>query len=162
MPPSVAEIKAVVKALEDKYPEDATSKDVALRVIQALDVQREKSDKWITVIQIKLPGGQFHNFALGPFTTLKRAQTAGEQAMPNTMLYKRDGDAKFRAVPVVNNEKSAWESVRPEQADHQAYIKESIERWDPSAWINALKENQGWGHRPDAVKEQINKEEEHS
>ena len=162
MSPSSAEIKAVVKALEDEYSEDATSRDVALRVIQALDVQREKVDKWVTVIQIKLPGGQFHNFALGPFTTLKRAQAAGEQSMPNTMLYKRDGDAKFRAIPVVNNEKSAWESVRPEQADHQAYIKESIERWNPSAWIDALKEKSGWGHKPDVIREQINKEEEHS
>jgi hypothetical protein len=162
VPPSAAEIKAVVKALEGEYPEDATSKDVALRVIQELDLVREKSDKWVTVLRIGLPGGEYHNFALGPFSTYKRAVAAGEQAMPNTMKYKREGDARFRAVPVANGEREAWESIHPEQINHQAYIQESVAQWSPSAWMEAVKEKSGWGHKPDPVKDQINKEEEHS
>lgn len=162
MPPSAAELKAVVKALEDEYPEGSTSKDVALRVIDALDVVREKSDQWITVARIKLPGGEYHNYAIGPFTTVKKAQTAGESFMPNTMAYKRDGDAAFRVVPLVSNDKQAWEAIRPEQVDHQAYIKESVKQWSPSAWIDLLKEKQGWGHKPQPSVDLVNKVEEHA
>lgn len=163
MPPSAAEIKAVVKALEDEYPEDATSKDVALRVIQALDVQREKSDKWVTVMQIKLPENDgWHYFAIGPYSTIKQAQSAGESSLPNSMKYKRDGDGRYRAIPIVSNERDAWEAIRPEHVDHQQYIKDSVANWGPSTWLDQYKEKQGWGHKSTPVKDQVDKIEEHS
>lgn len=163
MPPSAAEIKAVVKALEGEFPEDATSKDVALRVINELDKVREKSDKWVTVMQIKLPEHEgWHYFAIGPYSTIKQAQSAGESSLPNTMKYKRDGDGKYRAIPVVSSERNAWEAIRPEQVDHMAYIKESVKNWYPSAWMDLLREKGGWGHKPSPDKDQVDKVEEHS
>lgn len=160
--PSAAEVKAVVKALEDEYPEGATSKDVALAVIQSIDKAREKSDKWICVMQIAFPGTGWHYYAIGPYSTIKQAQAAGESTLPNTMKYKRDGDGRYRAVPLVNGERAAWEAVRPEEVDHQAYIRESVQNWGPSSWIDAFKEKQGWGHKPSPEKNTIDKGEEHS
>lgn len=162
MPPSAAEIKAAVKALEGEYPPDATSKDVALEVIQELDKQREKSDKWICVMQIALPGTGWHYYAIGPYTTEKQAQAAGQSTLPNTMKYKRDGDGRYRAVPLVNGERAAWEAIRPADIDHQAYIKESVQNWGPSKWMQAVKDKEGWGHKPAPDKNQIDKEGEHS
>lgn len=162
MPPSAAEIKAVVKALEGEFPPDATSKDVALAVIQALDVQREKSDKWITVVQIKLPETGWHHFALGPFSTQKQAAAAGQSSFPNTMKYKRDGDAKAMAVPVSNSEREAWESIRPENVNSQQWIKDMVKDWYPGIWAEKFTGKQGWGHKPAPVKDQVDKIEEHS
>lgn len=161
MPPTAAEIKAVVKAL-DEAPEEATLQDVASLVINELDKVREAADKFITVARIKLPNGEWHNFAIGPYTTVKKAQAAGESFMPSTMVYKRDGDGRFRVVPLVNNDREAWEAIRPEQIDHQAYIKESVENWGPSKWIDVVKEKSGWGHKATYDKQTVDKGDDHS
>lgn len=158
--PSATEIKAVVTVLEGDIPEGATSKDVALLAIEALDKVREAADKWVMVARIKLPGGEWHNFALGPFTTLKKAQDAGERFMPTSMVYKRDGDGSFRAVPLVNRDREAWEAVRPEHENDKAFIAETVKSWHANAWSDIVHEKSGWHHPTKAApKERGGKEE---
>jgi hypothetical protein len=169
MAPSAAEISAVAKALEtdlmaDWHPplELPGLSDLAALAIDALDRVRWAKDKWVMVARIKLPGGQWHNFAMGPYSTLGQAQRAGESFMPSTLVHKRDGDCFFRAVPVVTNDKAAWEAVRPEQVDKNAYIRESVEKWDPWIWARAVAERDGWAHKPKVVKEITDKSEDHA
>lgn len=161
MAPSVAEIKAAVAVMSADHG-DATLEDVAKLVIDALDNVRWNKDKWVMVARIKLPGGQWHNFAMGPYSTLKQAQSAGESFMPNAFNYKRDGDCFFRAVPVVTNDKAAWEAVRPEHVHHQAYITESLKEWTPWSWARAVAERDGWAHKPKIVKDITDKSEDHA
>lgn len=160
MAPSVKELNAVASVLESDHS-GRTTRDVAADIIDALDKVRWAADKWVTVARIKLPGGDWHNFAVGPFTTLGQAQKAGESFLPSNLIHKRDGDGFFRAVPIVVSDKEAWNSIRPEHADQQAYIKESIERWDPWSWARAVAERDGWAHKPKAEKRQ-DKSEDHA
>lgn len=165
MAPSVAEVNAVVDILEAPH-EGASTKDVALLIIDALDNVRWNKDKWVMVARIKLPNGHWHNFAMGPYTTIGQAQKAGEAFMPNAFTYKRDGDCFFRAVPVVTNDKTAWEAVRPEHATHldliKAEIKKSVGEWTPWSWARIVAGRDGWAHKPKTVKEVADKSGDHA
>ncbi len=162
MPPSAAELKAVVAALEDEYPEGATSKDVALRVIDVLDAVRDKADKWISVIGIKVPDSQWHYFSIGPFSTEIKARTASLQWMPSVLKYKQDGECKFQIIPIGNDQKNAWTSIRPAKGDPNEWIRDMVKRWEPGLWASEYIEKGGWGHKPPVVREVIDKSEDHS
>lgn len=163
MPASAAEIKVVVAALEGEYPEDATSKDVALRVIEALDTVRDKTDKWISVVGIKLPETKWHYFATGPFTTENKARQESMRWLPSVLKYKQDGECKFQIIPVGNDQKNAWESIRPAKGDPNQWIKDLVERWEPGLWASEYRDSRlGWGHKPPTVREIIEKGDDHA
>ncbi len=163
MPASAGEIKAVVAALEGEYPEDATSKDVALRVIEELDIARDKMDKFISVVGIKLPETKWHYFATGPYTTENKARQESMKWLPSVLKYKRDGECKFQIIPIGNDQKSAWENIRPAKGDPNQWIKDMVEKWEPGLWATEyMNSGLGWGHKPPSVKESVDTEDDHA
>lgn len=161
LPASAAEIKAVVAALEGEYPEDATSRDMALRAIEALDAVRDKADKFISVIGIKLPETKWHYFATGPYSTEIKARTESLKWMPSTMKYKHDGECKFQIIPIGNDQKQAWENIRPAKGDPHQWIKDMVKEWTPTLWFNRYTA-EGWGHKPPATREAIDTRDDHA
>lgn len=154
---STPEITAVAKVLSKDHKgeyiaswqgipykyEPPTSKDVAKLALVAAEAAREKGAKFVAVGRIMLPGGEWHNFALGPFSTILQAQRAGEGFThdPKTGT----GTGEYRAVPLVNKPLDAFNAIRPDQVDHVEWIKDQISTGltglsDP----NVYKERENW------------------
>lgn len=115
---------------------------IAKQILNDLEAHRQREAKFINVSRIKLPNGEWHNFALGPFKTLLQAQRAGERMThdPKTGT----GEGFYRAVPIVENPAEAWNYIRPEQVDNKAWLKEQIQTGltglsDPDVYKNRSK-----------------------
>ena len=105
-------------------PKRLSPKDLAKIILLAAEASREKMAKYISVGRIHLPDGQFHNFAVGPFSTLLQAQRAGEGFShdPKTGT----GAGVHRAVPLVAKPADAWNAIRPEHVDVKDWIAHQI------------------------------------
>lgn len=161
MPATAGELKAVVAALEAEYSPGTTSKEVALAVIEALDAVRDKADKWISVIGIKVPESKWHYFATGPFTTENKARQESMKWLPSTLKYKSDGECKFQIIPIGNDQKLAWENIRPAKGDPHQWIKDSIRTWSHDDWFKDSSRS-GWGHKPPSMKEVVDTKDDHA
>lgn len=124
MSPSNPEVTAAAKILKLDH-EGKDVRDVAKEVLVAAEAARDKGAKFITVGRFHLPDGSWHNFAVGPFSTILQAQRAGEGFThdPKTGT----GEGTYRAVPLVNKPADAWNAIRPDEVDHKDWIKAQIE-----------------------------------
>ncbi len=135
--PTGPEITAAAKILNrdhlSEYLEDwhaplaydpPNSRQVAKLVLEAAEAAREKGAKYVAVGRIRLPDGEWHNYAVGPFSTPLQAARGGEAFTHDPK--SGTGEGKFRAVPLVNKAADAWNAIRPDQVDHTQWIKDQI------------------------------------
>lgn len=118
------EITAAAKILNQNH-DGLTARDVAKLVLEAAESAREKGAKWGAVGRLHLPNGEWHNFAVAPFSTMLQAERAGAGFTHDPK--SGTGEGKFRVVPIVNKPADAWESIRPDQVNHKEWIQKQIE-----------------------------------
>lgn len=120
--PTSPEITAAAKALKNYEGDDF--KEAAKAALEAAENKRQDQAKWAAVGRIKLPNGEWHNFAVAPFSTPLQAQKAGEGFTHDPK--SKTGEGGFRVVPIFNKAQDAWDSIRPEQVNHHEWIREQI------------------------------------
>lgn len=120
---STPEITAAAKALKNYEGDDF--KEAAKAALEAAESKRQDNAKWAAVGRLRLPNGEWHNFAVAPFSTPLQAQRAGEGFTHDQKSGTGEGD--FRVVPIVNKAIEAWNAIRPDQVDHHEWIRKQIE-----------------------------------
>jgi hypothetical protein len=121
--PTSPEITAAAKALQSYEGDDF--KGAAKAALEAAESKRDSQAKWTAVGRLHLPNGEWHNFAVAPFSTPLQAQRAGEGFTHDSK--SGTGEGMFRVVPIVNKAIEAWNAIRPDQVDHKDWIKDQIE-----------------------------------
>jgi hypothetical protein len=151
-----SEVKAVVAVFNDPEFDELTERDVAERIIAALNQVRENTKRFVVVANLKWPDHEmFHMWAAGPFNTVNQANAVGETFA--TDPFTKRGNGRWKAVPILSPtskpSRTAWDVIRPDPEPccsmHHGYIKDDTERW---TWMKAPEGADHWkigtdGHR---------------
>lgn len=146
---SAAELKAIVKILEADHSGEATSKDVALLIVEAIDAEREKTKKFVTAGLISYTMNDRATrkmFCVGPFTTELQAKRAGESWACDPK--SRRGEGRSTVLEILPNGKDAWESIRPVEKSKDEMLHERnmeyIHNYEAGLWKDMYKDKVGW------------------
>jgi len=134
----VKEINLVVKVLNDPEFDGWTEKDLATKIVEAINQERENTKRFVVVASLKWPHDDDHHmWAAGPFNTERQAEQVGEKFSHDP--YTKRGEGRWKVVPIlspaVNPARTAWDTIRPAVSGepccslHHGWIKDDLDRW---------------------------------
>lgn len=142
------EIKIVAKLLEDPENRELDSVELAVKLIAALDGQREKTAKWGAVGELEIHETSTSEavkglFFVGPFTTELQALRAGEGLAHTSSHWASRG--VWHKVPIVSKANSAWDAMKPKHKAVHDNVREYIKAQEIAMFGEPwFAEKRGW------------------